>query len=177
MRRRLFLCLMPLLAGCAGTPFGMESLHVTLSGFSVVEPGLLEQRYAMRLRVQNPNPAEIQISGLSFEIELNEQMFARGVSNRPATIPALGEALLEVEAVSTFEGLLRQVLELQQNPARPIRYRLHGKLYGGGSPIPFPFDQSGEIRLPAPMREGELNAGPHRDARLDPRQPNLPVRV
>ncbi len=148
-----FLCSVLLVAGCAGTPFGSEPLYVTLSSLSVVEPGLLEQRYAMRLRVQNPNPAEIQVSGLSFEIELNDQTFARGVSNRPTTIPAFGEALLDVEAVSTLEGLLRQVLEMQENPERAIRYRLRGKLYGGGSPIPFPFDHSGEFRLPPALRE------------------------
>jgi len=158
MRREVARLVLPLsallvLAGCAGTPLGMEPLNVTLSALSVVEPGLLEQRYAIRLRVQNPNPAEIQVSGLSFEIDLNDQTFARGVSNRPTTIPALGEALLDVEGVSTLEGLLRQVLEMQENPERPIRYRLRGKLYGGGSPIPIPFDHKGEFRLPVPAKE------------------------
>jgi len=140
-------------SGCGGTPFGMEAPHVTLAGLSVVEPGVLEQRYGLRLRIQNPNPAEIQVSGLSFEIELNDQAFARGVSNRPATVPGLGEAVLEVEAVSTLESLLRQVMELQQNPERPLRYRLRGKLYGGSWSIPYPFDHSGEFRLPGPMRD------------------------
>lgn len=135
-------------SGCGGIAPGMEAPHVTLAGLTVVEPGVLEQRYGLRLRIQNPNPAEIQVSGLSFEIELNDQGFARGVSNRPATVPGLGEAVLEVEAVSTLESLLRQVLELQQNPERPIRYRLRGKLYGGAWSIPYPFDHSGELRLP-----------------------------
>jgi LEA14-like dessication related protein len=135
------------LTACATAPWGNEPLSVTLADVSLIEAGLLEQRFGLKLRVQNPNPVEFSVSGLSFEVELNGQAFAKGVSNRGAIVPALGEAVIEVEAVSTLSGILRQALEMQHNRPEEIRYRLKGKLYAGPL-VPYPFDFTGSLKLP-----------------------------
>ena len=57
------LCGLALLAGCAGMPGQMEPLNVTLSDVRPLQVGLLEQEYAMKLRVQNPNNREIALQG------------------------------------------------------------------------------------------------------------------
>ncbi len=68
----------------------------------------------------NPNDVEIPLTGLNFEVEVNGQPFARGVSNKPVTVPRLGEEILEVTAVSTLANVLRQITEWKSGETRPL---------------------------------------------------------
>ena len=77
------------LAGCTGLPLGMQAPSVTLADISVVNVGLFEQQFMLKLRVQNPNPQEFVIDGLAFDLEVNEQPFAKGVSNQLVTYRGL----------------------------------------------------------------------------------------
>ncbi|MBU2053782.1 MAG: LEA type 2 family protein [Proteobacteria bacterium] len=131
-----------LLAGCAGMM--LQSPSVTLAGMEVLEATLFEQRFAFKLRVQNPNAMEIPITGLSFSVELNNQPFAKGVSDKPVTVPPLGEAVLEVTAVSGLGGILRQIKELRHPNRDSVSYRIKGRLMTGsfGS---LDFDENGRL--------------------------------
>ncbi len=134
-----------LLRGCAALT--TQPPEVTLAGLDIVEAGLLEQRFAMKLRLQNPNDAGITITGLSFQVEVNGQTFAKGVSGQTVTVPRFGEAVLAVDAVSNLASVLRQISELSKGGREGIDYRIHGRLATGdfGS---VPFESKGELRLP-----------------------------
>ena len=87
-----------LMGGCAG--MGIQTPSVTVASIEVIEAGLFEQRLAFKLRVLNPNNVEIPINGLSFEVELNGEPFAKGVSDKAVKVPRMGEAMLDVTAVT-----------------------------------------------------------------------------
>jgi LEA14-like dessication related protein len=142
--KRLLLVL--LLAGCAGLSHRMEPLDVTLSDIVPGEVGVLEQQYLLKLRVQNPNDVDIPVTGLAYQIELNDKPFAKGVSNQSVTVPRFGEVVLDVTAVSNITNVLQQIMQLQQGAPDAFRYRIKGRLASsGGSSIPF--DQAGEFKL------------------------------
>jgi hypothetical protein len=89
MSKSLLSCALGLLlAACAGWPEGAQSPTVTLTDIRPLEFGLLEQRYLIRLRIQNPNAFDLPINGLSYQLEINDQPFARGVSNRLLNVPS-----------------------------------------------------------------------------------------
>ncbi|TVT75150.1 MAG: LEA type 2 family protein [Denitromonas halophila] len=132
------------LAACASLPLNMKPPEVSVSDLRLIDVGLLEQRFGLSLRVLNPNDAEIPVDGLSFTVELNGKPFAKGVSNQTVTVPRLSEAMLEVEAVSSLSGLLRQFGAMSKGQER-IDYRIHGTLYTGGLFGGVPFDQKGEV--------------------------------
>ncbi|MBS1136863.1 MAG: Water Stress and Hypersensitive response domain protein [Proteobacteria bacterium] len=144
-----------LLWGCAALT--TQPPEVTLAGIDIVEMGLLEQRFAMKLRLQNPNDAGITITGLSFQVEVNGQTFAKGVSGQSVTVPRFGEAVLAVDAVSNLASVLRQISELSKGGREGVDYRIHGRLATGnfGS---VPFESKGELRLP--RLPGEPRAAP-----------------
>jgi len=146
MIRRFFLTAVLLIAllaaGCAGLK--IQSPSVTLAGMEVIEANLFEQRFAFKLRVQNPNDSEISITGLSFSVEINGQLFAKGVSDKPATVPRFGEAVLEVAAVSNLTGILRQVNELRRTNREEVTYRIKGRLMTGSFAY-LSFDESGKL--------------------------------
>ncbi|MGH8595826.1 MAG: LEA type 2 family protein [Gammaproteobacteria bacterium] len=142
--RTMFSVFALFLAGaCAGIP-PQSRLDVSIAELSTTQIGLLEQTYSLELRVQNPNPIDIFIDGMSFSIEINAKPFARGVSNQSIAIPRLGEAMVTVQAVSDLSGVIEQMRGLEGAAASGLRYRLTGRFYAGEKP--FPFDYSGSIK-------------------------------
>jgi LEA14-like dessication related protein len=141
----LTLALLIIVSGCAGLRFQTPS--VTVADITVMEVNLFEQRYAFKLRILNPNDMEIAVTGMSFEIELNNQPFAKGVSNKPVMLPRLGEAIVEVSAVSDLTGFIRQINELRKGDLDSVSYRIKGRLIGDSFPT-LNFDNSGKIGLP-----------------------------
>lgn len=149
MKNRIFaaglLLVLLVLGGCAGLM--LQPPSVTLAHMEVTEVGLFEQRFAFKLRVVNPNNAEIAITGLSFEIELNNEPFAKGVSSKPVKVPRLGEALLDVTAVTGFTGVLRQITEVFRGSRDAMSYRIKGRLITDSHGT-FNFDERGKLDLP-----------------------------
>jgi len=149
MPRLLWCALLVLgLGACAGSPARMDPLSVTLSDIRPVQMGLLEQEYAIRIRVQNPNNTAIPLAGLSYQIELNGEPFARGVSKQTAAVPAFGEIMLDATAVGNIGGLMAQVVQVQRSGLpQAFSYRLKGKLTTAQA-ASLPFDHSGSVELP-----------------------------
>jgi len=136
------------LAGCAGLPTGMEPPAVTISDFGVGTASLFEQQFNLKLRIQNPNPDELRIDGVAFQLEINDQLFAMGVGNQGVTVPRFSSGFMQVEAVSSLGSVIRQFGVLTKGDKPGFRYRIKGSLsVAGGTRIPF--DQRGEFDLSA----------------------------
>jgi len=148
LRRAMSAVVLAVLAGCAGMPQGMEPLSVTLVDVRPGQVGLLEQEYAMRIRVQNPNNVEIPLQGVAFDLELNGKTFAKAVSRQDKVVPAFGDTVLDVRAISTLGAVLEQVGAMRDGPPGRIAYRLQGRL----APVSgayLPFDSAGQIDFSA----------------------------
>ncbi|MCW5620850.1 MAG: LEA type 2 family protein [Burkholderiales bacterium] len=136
------------LSACAGMPGGMEPLSVTLADVRPSQMGLLEQEYMMKLRVQNPNGIDVPLQGVAFSVELNGKTFAKGVSRQNEVVPAFGDVLLEVKAISSLGDVLNQVSGLRAGAPERITYRVQGKLARThGTSVPF--DSTGNVDLSA----------------------------
>jgi LEA14-like dessication related protein len=129
-----------------------EPLSVTIADLKPIEVGLLEQRYALKVRVLNPNDIEIAFDGVVFDLEVNDVAFAKGVSNQKSVIPRFGEAVIDVQAVSGLQNILMQINELLKGERTTLTYRIKGRLHTGGFGYTR-FDSSGEIALPAGMHK------------------------
>ncbi len=147
-----------LLGACAGTPLRPESPRVRLVGLEPLAVELLEQRYRVGLRIQNPNDFPLRVRGIDFRIDLNGQRFAEGVSNRHVEVPAFGEARLDVEVSSSLFDLVRQLQSLGRGESRALEYRISGRLALSGSPLRVPFRYEGRIDLAPAGAPGDSGA-------------------
>ena len=139
-----------LLGGCTSLPFQAQKVNVSLMDVRIAQIGTIEQEYALKLRLQNPNPQLLSIQGLSYEMELNGRTFARGVSPKSASIPPYGEIIVDVNAVSSIATLIDQIARLKHDRPKVFRYRLTGKLNLTGTiPTGLPFEYAGEIAFSA----------------------------
>ncbi len=134
-----------LLAACASLGGYREKPRVSLISIQPLGMTLLEQRYLLALRILNPNDVEIPVSGMSYSVEINDREFAYGVSRQAVTIPALGEAVVEVEVVSSLLDMLRQLQALDADKQRRLDYRISGGLSLANRRARLPFDYSGTL--------------------------------
>ena len=138
------------LGACATLSPYKDSPRVSLVSIQPQEIGMLEQRFALQLRILNPNDVAIPVEGLSYAIEINDREFAYGVSRQSVEIPAFGEALLDVEVASNLLNVMQQLQALRSETRNSLAYRLTGKISLANSPASLPFDYSGELTyLPA----------------------------
>ena len=153
-RRRLPLLLLAacLPAGCSTLPPNTSAPRISVAGLRIIDIDLLEQRYALRLRVQNPNDFALSVSGMDYAVELNGRDFAKGVSDRRMDVPAYSERLFEVEITSGLADLVHQLQALESGRSKGLRYRIHGhvRLEGIGSRVPF--EHAAELLPASPDR-------------------------
>jgi LEA14-like dessication related protein len=134
-----------LLYGCAGLK--LQTPSVTVADIKVVEANMFEQRYAFKLRVMNPNDTDIPVTGMNFEIKLNNQPFVRGVSNKIVKLPRLSETVVEVTAASDLLGFMRQINELRKDNLDTLSYHINGRFISDSFPD-LNFESSGIMAIP-----------------------------
>ncbi|MFL6582246.1 MAG: LEA type 2 family protein [Burkholderiales bacterium] len=144
----LVMLLLLLLCGCAPKGPPPPHLNVSIADMHVKSMGMMEQIFALQLRVQNPNNFDIETDGLSFDIETNGQTFAHGVSNKPVSVPRLSEAMVTVNAVSDISSILSQIKGVPRMAMSGFKYRLVGRFFSGQER--YPFDFSGKIAADLP---------------------------
>jgi LEA14-like dessication related protein len=150
-----------MLTACATMGGLSEAPRVSLVSIEPVDVQLLEQRYQVILRIQNPNDRDITIRGLDYEIVANDRIFAQGVSGKPVTIPAWGEETAAVEVVSSLERVIEQIEELTRRGEPSIEYSISGSVSVDGVPFPVPFEFRDTLGLPG-YEHGEPKDGGER---------------
>lgn len=137
------------LAGCAGMPAG-DPLQVTVAGVEPMQGEGLELRMMVKLRVQNPNDAQIDYDGAYVRLTVQDKTFATGVSDARGTVPRFGEAVVEVPVTVSMLNVMRHVIGTMDDKTAPpdkVRYSLEGKLHGTGFSS-LRFKSQGEFALP-----------------------------
>ena len=105
-------------------------------------------RFAVKLRVQNPNDAAIDFDGIALELELNDAPFATGVSDQRGSVARFGEAVVSVPVTVSAIAVVRQALGvLDGKPSASVPYTVRGRLAGGvlGG---VRFSDTGKLSLP-----------------------------
>lgn len=136
------------LSACASLS-GHDPLNVNLVGIDPLPGEGLEMRFALKLRVQNPNDRPMEYDGIALALEVNDRPLATGVSDQKGRVPRFGEKVLSVPmSVSAFAAL-RQALGLAENARLDdLPYVLRGKL-GGGTLGSVRFTDKGTLDLPS----------------------------
>ncbi len=142
-----------LLSGCA-TLSGGNGPNVQVVGLEALPSEGLEVRFALKLRVQNPNESALAYDGMSVSLDLDGRGLANGVSNVTGEIPRFSDAVLTVPVSISAFSVVRQLLarvgsaEGEGVANQPIAYSLTGKLGAtGGSLGAVRFSSRGDLNL------------------------------
>ena len=105
--------------------------RIHLARVEVVRAKLLEQRFNLYFRVENPNSFSLDIEDLSYNVYLNEIKLASGQSNLSYTLAANSTTTIKVPVRTNLWRNLKQVIKMLKNPDQPISYRLEGQIEAG----------------------------------------------
>ena len=145
MKTLVILLFAMILGGCATMQSPLEAPHVSLTDLRILDATLFEQRYALKIRVQNPNPVALPINGMEFRLDINDVELGRGVSDKSVTVPAYGEEVFEINLVSNFARIVNQIRAFESGQGQSLRYRLAGGISVENRIGKLPFDYHGEI--------------------------------
>ena len=138
---------LPWLAGCA-TLVHPDAVRVNVVGVEPLPGEGMELRFAVKLRVQNPNDIAVDYDGVAVDLALDGKNVATGVSDAKGTVPRFGETVVVVPVSISAFAALRQALAFTGGARRDeIPYTVSGKLAGSlfGS---VRFSHSGTLALP-----------------------------
>ena len=109
---------------------------------------ILQQRFRVHMRVENPNNRALPIRTLSFAMQLAGEDFGFGAIAAPFTVPAMGEAEFDTLVTTDLATSLIKILPKIKDRSQPIEYRLTGQVE---TDLAFlssvPFDQRGSFTL------------------------------
>ena len=139
------------LSGCAGVGKQLDPPRISLANIRVQKVSGLETVFEIQMRVFNANDIDLNVKGISAELEINGQPFATGVSNTPVNIPSYGTELVTVTVYSSVIKMFKSIYGLKDS--EELNYRLKGKVRVSGNnmtPTSLPFESEGQVTLKPP---------------------------
>ena len=102
----------------------------------------MEGRFAVKLRVQNPNENPVEFDGVSVTLDIRGGRLASGVSDVRGTVPRFGETVITVPVTVPVTAMVRQALGFATGDRTRLDYELRGRLAGSGfGGVRFEFDR------------------------------------
>lgn len=131
LARTLLISLLVTLTACS-TLSPRDPLRIQLVGIEPLPGEELEMRFAVKLRVQNPNDSPIDFGGVALQLKVNQQTLLSGVSDQSGQVPRYGETILSIPVSLSAYAALRQAWGAAGYQAgKGLPYELSGKLAAG----------------------------------------------
>lgn len=148
--RTLTMTLLALMLSACSSLTPHDPLQIHLAGIEPLPSQGMELRFALQLRVQNPNDRAIDFNGIALDLAVNNQPLASGVSDQSGQVPRFGEVVISVPVSISAFSIMRQAWAAEgYKSAAGLPYSLHGKLaaglFGGAE-----FNDSGTLNWPTP---------------------------
>lgn len=138
-----------LLSACSALGPKLETPRLSIVSANLVSADVFSQQFNIRVHVANPNDRELPIKGIDYQLFLEGDSFAEGVSNAPFVVPALGEKEFDMSLRTNFVSSIGRLLSrLESSNRNQVRYSISGKVLVD---IPMvraiPFNESGTVDL------------------------------
>ena len=122
--------------------------NITVVSIELRGGNLLQQKFALKLNIQNPNDRPLPVRGLHAELNVGGEQIASGTSDRAVVIPAFGESEFDLTITANLALALLKLADRTDQHADSIDYDLTG---AASIDLPFlrnlPFHQSGSLSL------------------------------
>ena len=143
-----YLSLLAILTACAAIPTHRPlAPDVELVNVKPLNLSLQGQRLAFTLRVSNPNKFDLPLRALNFTARVEGERIANGLTNERVTIPANGNAQLEIVVTVGIDRLIDRFKYLLDDDTSVLAYDVAGTVSLGNWPTPIAFNHDGKAGL------------------------------
>ena len=120
------------LGGCASWFSDDEpDPEVHLVRVEVVRAKLLEQRFVLHFRIDNPNDSDLTVRGLAYRIHLGDILLAEGEHEHWITVGPKRSGFYKVPIRTNLWPKVRDLVKQLKSPRQPVPYRLEGEMETG----------------------------------------------
>jgi LEA14-like dessication related protein len=135
------------LCSCAAFGPKLDVPRLTLVRIAMTSADIFNQQFLVRVHVENPNDRELPIRGIDYKLFLEGDSFAEGLSNKPFTVPAMGETEFDMMVrTNSVSGIGRLMSRL--NGRDQVQYVVEGKVLTDISMAKkIPFQETGTVSL------------------------------
>ena len=148
LKRLLPIALALCLGACASLAPKFNRPTVSVVSIEMRGGNLLQQNFAVKLNVQNPNDRALPVSGLHVELNVDGERVASGVSDRAFVVPAFGESEFDMTIKANMALALLKLANKMDQQTDSIDYDVSGAAH---IDLPFlrdlPFHQTGSLSL------------------------------
>lgn len=135
------------LAACGGLGPKLETPRLSVTKVAMTSGDIFSQNFLVKLHVQNPNDRELAIKGIDYQLFLQGDSFAEGVSSKSFVVPALGETEFDMTVRTNFVSSVGRLLT-RLNGKTKVEYVFEGKvMLESGMLRNIPFQESGVVDL------------------------------
>ncbi len=135
------------LSACTTLGTDMDPPKVTMESFKSLPAQEGAPRFEIKLRVINPNEQALDISGISYTVELLDRELVAGVTNDVPRIEGYSEEVVTLQASLQLFELLRLFTSLGHSGSGPIEYKFSAKIDFKGLVPTQRIEDTGEINL------------------------------
>lgn len=147
LMRLLVVPLLLALSACSALAPKIETPRLMVVSVAMTSGDIFSQQFLVRMNVQNPNDRTLPIKGIDYQLFLEGDSFAEGVSNAPFVIPALGETEFDLTVRTNFVSSIGRLLS-RLNGRDQVDYVIEGKVLTDlGMISKIPFRESGSVKL------------------------------
>ena len=148
--QKILACILILtLQSCSWTQRELSNPDIKVVRFTRVDSdNFLEQRFALRLQLTNPNDLELSVKGISFQLAIAGIDFIQGVSDDVPLIKPYSTTEFTVQGSANVIQGVRLLHKMQKKPQSRFDYTLNTKIdLAHGWPSTFNLKREGNIGL------------------------------
>jgi LEA14-like dessication related protein len=102
-------------------------------------------RFTVRIATHNPNPIDVPLSNVYFDLSILGQQLALGkIAEQRFTLPAGGQKELPVAFDVATADLRAVLMRMLSGPLPETVWEVKGTANWGSSPLPLPFSRKGD---------------------------------
>lgn len=140
--------LMVILSGCtASRLYNAVAPSVAVSSVTLDHMTFAEQAFTVALKVSNPNPFALPVTGIDYTVHMGGETVADGATNKSFTLPANGTRLVRLSVVGDFLDALSMFRNWRKSGSKSLEYRVTGSVKLAGVPIRLPFTYADSLSL------------------------------
>ena len=117
-----------LLVACSGLPSALAKPELKVVSLKPLSADGFEQRFAVGLRVMNPNAEDIVLRGMSYSIDIGGHDIFSGATAQVPVLKAYTETAVSVEVSANILSVISLISDLTKKGPENLQYTLKAKL-------------------------------------------------